>query len=584
MRLKPINNRNPEHHARDWIGHAFRWLGGERGKSKLKPLWKQFDDTHHWDSTAEEWIPNDIASEIDGHLTLRPLFWRRECVLRVHGTNASLDEDYGRAWWQARHDEDHNFWKHVILKLPTPIEADKKVFHWNGGNSECDRQVAAAALLEQLLKLEEVGTRYHLVGHSHGGSVLWAAVCLACERKKKLNGLLSWTTVGTPFLCFRRAKILRLRVLLTAAFATILVLAVGMIARLWDKTSLMKFPMAVYEEWNSGSWFVQLAVMAILAVIGGLWAFPYLRFRRGAYERDAARRYGDKWLAINSVEDEAINFLGSVRPMTGKLAPRWNPAPSTHPNISKVEGFVELRGAKRRLTGQRAPMLLPFLTLTLVLFGVEVRFGIKPPFSGMLFQGGMWLFSLIGTMFAVGIGRTYNRWVVRHLDIFVQRYLTDKAYGNDTRDFRVTHVSSCPPISGRVGACPNLPSTIDIELIRRANNEAVSLVPSVRSNLLYQAGVHTPTLADDQNLPGFRFSGRELVHTSYFDNRDVLRIIHAHIAMQSPLKGKKLDACIVEWIREFKIAVAPHFAQRGSRTIVTEILKARRVAYRLSLF
>jgi hypothetical protein len=23
------------------------------------PLWKHFDDTHHWDSAAEEWIPND---------------------------------------------------------------------------------------------------------------------------------------------------------------------------------------------------------------------------------------------------------------------------------------------------------------------------------------------------------------------------------------------------------------------------------------------------------------------------------------------------------------------------------------------
>ncbi len=85
---------------------------------------------------------------------------------------------------------------------------------------------------------------------------------------------------------------------------------------------------------------------------------------------------------------------------------------------------------------------------------------------------------------------------------------------------------------------------------------------------LGEAGAHTPTFADDQKMPGLRFSGRELVHTSYFDNRDVLRIIHAHIAMQSPtpglsLKGKGLDPCIVEWIREFKIAVAPHFAQRG---------------------
>jgi hypothetical protein len=31
-----------------------------KAESKPKqPLWKHFDDTHHWDSTAEDWIPND---------------------------------------------------------------------------------------------------------------------------------------------------------------------------------------------------------------------------------------------------------------------------------------------------------------------------------------------------------------------------------------------------------------------------------------------------------------------------------------------------------------------------------------------
>jgi hypothetical protein len=24
-----------------------------------QPFWKHFDDTHHWDATAEEWVPND---------------------------------------------------------------------------------------------------------------------------------------------------------------------------------------------------------------------------------------------------------------------------------------------------------------------------------------------------------------------------------------------------------------------------------------------------------------------------------------------------------------------------------------------
>jgi hypothetical protein len=47
----------------DQIGH---WLvvttaQMDRGERKSKPSWKQFDDTHHWDSTAEEWIPKNLT-------------------------------------------------------------------------------------------------------------------------------------------------------------------------------------------------------------------------------------------------------------------------------------------------------------------------------------------------------------------------------------------------------------------------------------------------------------------------------------------------------------------------------------------
>jgi hypothetical protein len=30
-----------------------------KAESKPKQPWKHFDDTHHWDSTSEDWIPND---------------------------------------------------------------------------------------------------------------------------------------------------------------------------------------------------------------------------------------------------------------------------------------------------------------------------------------------------------------------------------------------------------------------------------------------------------------------------------------------------------------------------------------------
>ncbi len=66
---KAIDNRSPKHDAHDWIltlwarvGFALsRVSGSERSEIKLKPLWKQFDDTHHWDPAAEEWIPNDLT-------------------------------------------------------------------------------------------------------------------------------------------------------------------------------------------------------------------------------------------------------------------------------------------------------------------------------------------------------------------------------------------------------------------------------------------------------------------------------------------------------------------------------------------
>jgi hypothetical protein len=66
--LKAIDYRKPEHGARDWMMTLLGCVGfpssialrKESGESKPKPSWKQFDDTHHWDSAAEEWIPNDL--------------------------------------------------------------------------------------------------------------------------------------------------------------------------------------------------------------------------------------------------------------------------------------------------------------------------------------------------------------------------------------------------------------------------------------------------------------------------------------------------------------------------------------------
>jgi pimeloyl-ACP methyl ester carboxylesterase len=500
-----------------------------------------------------------------------------ERLVRVHGTYAFATDDQGQAWWQAPVDDGHLFWKRVILALPRAIEPDQQVFHWNGGNSEGDRQVAAAALLDRLLELEQVGSGYHLVGHSHGGSVIWAALCLACERSKNLTGLLSWTTVGTPFLGYRRATFPGLRALVTGLVTAAVLMVMVVILQVRDSTFVARLfdhlRTVVGNNPLLGSWVVIVGI-ALLCLL--IWAWPYLRFRKGVFERQAARNFGDKWLAVNSGQDEAINFLVTVDPLTGTLAPRWRePAPvPSHPLVSRIPGLADWRRYKPEMLPLRDKIYLGLIGLVLVL-GVGALFVVSPagiqtawpePLQRTVVEGMLWVFAMIGALLLIALRWGYNRYVASLLDSIVQRRLTNMAYGNDTTEFRVAFVSSCPPVSGRRDTCPTVPATIDEKLVDRANQKAAAIAPLVRRTLLYAANARTPTVAEDHpSLFGIALSGEELVHTSYFDHHEVLNIIHAHILMQSRIARTAIHALeprVVEWIRKFKRAVAPHFGLR----------------------
>ena len=59
---------NSRYNAREWVmmaGALVVQLGAlnalrRKGESKPNPPpWKRFDDTHLWDSIAEEWVPDD---------------------------------------------------------------------------------------------------------------------------------------------------------------------------------------------------------------------------------------------------------------------------------------------------------------------------------------------------------------------------------------------------------------------------------------------------------------------------------------------------------------------------------------------
>ena len=93
-----------------------------------------------------------------------------ERVILVHGTFASSADDCGDGWWQV----DSDTYKSLQSRLPSDVSlaSEGSVFRWSGLNTERARSKAAVKLLRYLEPLEKSGQRYHLIGHSHGGSVI----------------------------------------------------------------------------------------------------------------------------------------------------------------------------------------------------------------------------------------------------------------------------------------------------------------------------------------------------------------------------------------------------------------------------
>ncbi|MEM1070025.1 MAG: hypothetical protein AAGI63_14080 [Planctomycetota bacterium] len=146
---------------------------------------------------------------------------RPSIAVMVHGTFAADSNDSGSSWWQAGSSTSERLGK----MLPRHIRPanNKEVFHWSGENSERSRSKAAASLLRHLRSLEAQGYDYHLVGHSHGGSVVWKALKLSILTRRPLQGLKSWTTVGTPFLHHRTKGALNIKNLLGLVIGLLLI-------------------------------------------------------------------------------------------------------------------------------------------------------------------------------------------------------------------------------------------------------------------------------------------------------------------------------------------------------------------------
>lgn len=241
-------------------------------------------------------------------------------VVTVHGTFAhpaggtaealNIGEPSEPQWWQqgSPFEGDLKTW---VTGADGPLNVVP--FTWSSLNSELDRRTAGSALLGELRALDAKGEPYAVVGHSHGGSVIAAALIESVAHKQPLTHLRRWITVGTPFVGMRKERFLFTRLTLPRKVMFV--------------ASLMLFMMFLFyvagEIFGQGFQLRNERYYTALLFSGVMMTLPilffYIVFRlldgrelkgygRGAIQR-AREHYADKWLPLCHKDDEAVHGL-----------------------------------------------------------------------------------------------------------------------------------------------------------------------------------------------------------------------------------------------------------------------------------
>jgi hypothetical protein len=397
-------------------------------------------------------------------------------ILLVHGTKLQTGDEESepstREWWN----KDHEFHKHLEKMLgeeERPYEIS--TFEWNGSNSEATRRKSARKLRRRLLKWERSKTRYHIVAHSHGGSVLWHALARSAIWSQ-LRCLVSWTTVGTPFLHFR-VRLTPLMYLVAIAFVTMLLVQDVFGARTFVAEQTVSFLRDFRDTLSNLYHGKHTAIVPALAGTAYcvVWlyvayrlvmitALPVVRFSalllQMIRERRAWKIYQARWKPLYSRKDEAILGLYCI----------------VDPPDQKIFRIPS------------APGLRGFL-INLALFPIRLVF---------------------------------NPLIAPVLDLMVSRRIVNRLHGADIPGLRLATVDRSP----RRGARPTpLPREFDEELIARANDSAGEALGKIRDILGEDGDLGKDATNTVEKVTGW-LAKIGLVHTSYFDSeliRDRIR-------------------------------------------------------------
>lgn len=425
-------------------------------------------------------------------------------IITVHGTgDAERGPEGDEKWW-----ERESAFSQRLLDLLTVgnRKPSLEAFEWSGLNSERARRAAAVELLRLIEHRSRQGQPLHLIGHSHGGSVIAEALFLAAEKGLDLPSLQTWTTVGAPFIEHRPSLSLdgflqwtgfyagwsstiidtdptprEYKAIYTLCFA----LGIPIALSFWPPTA----PLTPYL----------FAAVALAAII----MFVRRPRRRGTDEVCArAAVFAQRGHFLWAETDEAISGL----------------------NAAKAARFDIFKSAA------------PFGYLHRNWWSFMIHTGISFALLAALFTRNLDLLAQLLVIAGLGyIGAYFLDPLLRHtvlkwLDDVVAGRVRERAFGHDIRGEHIVAVSHAPFYATSTWAA--LPREFSDEIHATVDGAAVKTVSKVRSALgaAYLSGTGQEVLA---NLPS-QLSWDELVHTSYFGNDRLIKLIAVIIIPSMP--------------------------------------------------
>lgn len=196
------------------------------------------------DTPEKAVVENGVEERRDASSTSPPV------VLLLHGTWAGQPSPEGqpKRWWE------HESSFSAALAESLTIDGRQPqvdAFRWgNGGsNSETIRRAEGERLCHAL-QTQYADRSVHLIGHSHGGSVIWHALVHSMRNGGSgLGNVASWATVGTPFLRFGIAwhEVL-LEALLFVLLSAGIIGVMGHLTGFWDTHTPLSLWHALLER------------------------------------------------------------------------------------------------------------------------------------------------------------------------------------------------------------------------------------------------------------------------------------------------------------------------------------------------